>query len=189
MKEIVLKMLAAVCIILSNVGTITVNAASATTPSEVTIEEAYNRIYKVKNALETTYFTTTGKTCHSPWQSSHGCSDDNVTNVVRQNASIKQKLGMVPDFNVVTLKHYNSNGTLNGKNGYSCYGFASFVAWYVLNIPVWRSHPFRPMVPPRFRWREPSNPEMGPSRRRTDQITINEMISSVNDYLSFFNFE
>ena len=35
----------------------------------------------------------------------------------------------------------------------------------------------------------PPNPEMGASRKRADQISTNDMISSTNDYLSFFSFE
>ena len=90
---------------------------------------------------------------------------------------------------IEALKNISTLAPLYARKNLAFIGPQGIGKTHLVNIPVWRSHSFRPMVPPRFRWREPPNPEMGTNRRRTDQITVNEMVSSVNDYLSFFNFE
>ena len=97
MKRVLGKLLTTVlcvCLIVSLVAV--PGLAATTTPNDVTRAQASSRLTTLVNALKGSYFTTTGKTCHTPAEGGHGCNACNLPNVVKASW-LKDKVGLVPN--------------------------------------------------------------------------------------------
>ena len=79
------------------------------------------------NLLGNKYCTVNQKACESSWESGHGCTNCNMSDIV-QTKWFKNIFGTV---NVKNFPKHDVDATRRDRTGQSCFGFACFAQWYI----------------------------------------------------------
>ena len=106
-------------------------SAAYTTPKDVYIEDAQERLEILADTLSGKFFTVNQKTC-GYGLSGHGCDNCRMSYIC--NSDWIENSGLiVPDsINCVTSQYY-PNESKGNPDGWSCYGFANYAHWFVFS--------------------------------------------------------
>lgn len=103
---------------------------AATTPGDISVEEAKSKIYKLYNILgEGSHFTVNHTYCNKKWESSHACSNCKNGDIVKQTW-FKNLFGTVTT-SQFPKTYYYSGKAFYGTDVWSCAAFAAFAEWYI----------------------------------------------------------
>lgn len=104
-------------------------AFAESSPPDMYVEQAQQKIDKLVSALEGKYFSTTQEPC-AYGESGHGCEKCYNANVIK--AGWLEDLGlMVPEDADLMPGSYFPDGDLGYPKGDGCYGFANYAHWYI----------------------------------------------------------
>ena len=127
MKKIISVIL--VCLVVLTI--VPYQAFAYTTPKDVYIEDAQQRLEILADALSGKFFTVNQASC-GKGLSGHGCDNCRMDYVCK--SGWLEELGLiVPDSTSCVTSQYYPNETKGNPNGWSCYGFANYAHWFVFS--------------------------------------------------------
>lgn len=105
--------------------------AEYTTPKDIYIEDALERIDLLANTLTNKFFTVSQETC-GYGLSGHGC-DNCRMDYICESGWLEEMGLMVPDSMSCVTSQYYPNERKGNPNGWSCYGFANYAHWFIFS--------------------------------------------------------